>query len=247
MLTSARVHEHAAEFDVMHVHFGFDALSPQSLTEVVLALRQHSKPLVLTVHDLRNPHHAASETHEAQLGVLITAADALITLTAGAAASIRARWGRRATVLPHPHVVPAKWLELQRPAHDAFVIGIHAKSLRANMDPLPLVDAIVEALPDLPGAVLRVDAHTDVMTPGYQRHDADFAGHLRELAAAGSLDLRVHDYFTDDQLWAYLQGLDVSVLPYVFGTHSVGWRPASTSARVSWPPTAASTASSAPA
>ena len=26
------VHEHAAEFDVMHVHFGFDALSPQSLT-----------------------------------------------------------------------------------------------------------------------------------------------------------------------------------------------------------------------
>ena len=122
-----------------------------------------------------------------------------------------------------------------RPAHDAFVIGIHAKSLRANMDPLPLVDAIVEALPDLPGAVLRVDAHTDVMTPGYQRHDAGFAGHLRELAAAGSLDLRVHDYFSDDELWAYLQGLDVSVLPYVFGTHS-GWLEAcSTSARASWP------------
>lgn len=222
MLTSAWVHEHAADFDVMHVHFGFDALSPESLAEVVLALRQHGKPLVLTVHDLRNPHHTASGTHEAQLRVLVTAADAVITLTAGAAASIRARWGREATVLPHPHVVPAEWLELPRPVHDAFVIGIHAKSLRANMDPLPLVDAIVEALPDLPGAVLRVDAHTDVMTPGYQRHDAGFAGHLEELAAAGSLDLRVHDYFSDDELWGYLQGLDVSVLPYVFGTHS-GW------------------------
>ena len=222
MLTSAWVHEHAGEFDLMHVHFGFDALSPQTLTEVVLALRQEGKPLVLTVHDLRNPHHATPGTHDAQLDVLVTAADALITLTAGAAATIEARWGREARVLPHPHVVPAEWLERPRPAREAFVIGIHAKSLRANMDPLPLVDAIVDALPDLPGAVLRVDAHTDVMTPGYERHDAGFAAHLRELAAAGLLDLRVHDYFSDDELWAYLQDLDVSVLPYVFGTHS-GW------------------------
>jgi hypothetical protein len=32
----------------------------------------------------------------------------------------------------------------------------------------------------------------------------------------------VHDYFSDDELWCYLAGLDVSVLPYRFGTHS-GW------------------------
>ena len=34
--------------------------------------------------------------------------------------------------------------------------------------------------------------------------------------------MRVHEYFDDDQLWDYLQGLSVSVLSYRFGTHS-GW------------------------
>ena len=32
----------------------------------------------------------------------------------------------------------------------------------------------------------------------------------------------MHDYFSDDDLWAYLASLDLSVLPYTFGTHS-GW------------------------
>ena len=32
----------------------------------------------------------------------------------------------------------------------------------------------------------------------------------------------MHDYFSDEDLWAYLASLDLSVLPYTFGTHS-GW------------------------
>ena len=50
-------------------------------------------------------------------------------------------------------------------------------------------------------------------------------GHGRGAAAArgaSAVELREHDYFSDDELWAYLPGLDVSVLPYRFGTHS-GW------------------------
>lgn len=222
MLTRAWVEEHASDFDVMHVHFGFDAISPEDLGDVVDALHRHRKPLVLTVHDLRNPHHDAAELHDAQLAVLIEAADALITLTPGAAATIRTRWGRDATVLPHPQVVPDEWLGRARAPRAEFVVGLHAKSLRANMDPLPLVDALVAALPGMPGARLRVDAHTDVMTEGYPRYEPAFADHLRALADEDALDLRVHDYFTDDELWGYLQGLDVSVLPYQFGTHS-GW------------------------
>jgi len=222
MLTKAWVEEHAADFDVMHVHFGFDALSPEELQDVADALDCHDKPLVLTVHDLRNPHHDTAELHDAQLGVLVRAADALITLTPGAAAAIRARWGRHATVLPHPQVVPDEWLLRPRSPRDEFAVGLHAKSLRANMDPLPLVDALAEALPGMPGARLRVDVHTDVMTAGFPRHDATFATHLRTLADEGVLELQVHDYFPDDDLWSYLHGLDVSVLPYRFGTHS-GW------------------------
>ncbi|SDO77363.1 hypothetical protein SAMN04489867_0548 [Pedococcus dokdonensis] len=222
MLTAAWVDEHAPDFDVLHVHFGFDALSVDDLRDLVAALRRHDKPLVLTVHDLRNPHHDAPDLHDAQLAVLVDAADALITLTPGAAATIRARWGREATVLRHPQVVPDAWVRRPRTTHDEFMIGLHAKSLRANMDPIPLVDAIVDALPGMPGARLRVDAHTDVMTEGYPRHDAAFAQHLRSLEGDGALELQVHDYFSDDELWGYLQDLDVSVLPYQFGTHS-GW------------------------
>ena len=222
MLEPGWVGRHAEEFDLMHVHFGFDAVSPTDLAELVAELRRRRKPLVVTVHDLRNPHHVEPTLHDAQLGVLVEAADAVLTLTRGAAAEIRDRWGREAVVVPHPHVVEPERAARPREAHDGFVVGVHVKSLRAGMDPVPVIDEIVAVLGDLPGARLRVDAHTDVMTPGYDRHAPDVASHLRRLDAAGSVELHVHDYFTDDELWDYLQSLDVSVLPYRFGTHS-GW------------------------
>jgi hypothetical protein len=222
MLDPRWVRSHTDDFDVMHVHFGFDHQSPASLQQLVDTLSDHRKPLVLTVHDLRNPHHGEPELHDAQLGVLVGAAAAVITLTPGAAAEIQRRWGRDAHVLPHPHVVDEPRLSRRRRAHDGFVIGLHVKSLRANTDPLPVIEAIVADLPRMPGASLRVDAHTDVMRSddGQRAHQVGAA--LARLDAAGLIDLHVHDYFTDDELWDYLSSLDVSVLPYRFGTHS-GW------------------------
>ncbi len=222
MLEPGWVEDHADEFDLMHVHFGFDAVSPSTLTEVVAALRRHRRPLVLTVHDLRNPHHPEPGLHDEQLGVLVEGADAVLTLTPGAAGRIRHRWGREALVVPHPHVVDEARLARPRVPHDGFVVGVHVKSLRASMEPLPVIDEAVAALADLPGARLRVDAHTDVMTAGYDRHDAALEARLRRLEGDSLIELHVHDYFTDDELWDYLQSLDVSVLPYRFGTHS-GW------------------------
>ncbi|AXH97414.1 glycosyltransferase [Ornithinimicrobium avium] len=222
MLEAGWVAEHSTEFDLMHIHFGFDAVSPADLTELVAALRAAGKPLVLTVHDLRNPHHREPGLHDEQLSVLVAGADALITLTEGAAAQIRRRWGREARVLPHPHVVEEPTLRRPRPTRTGFVVGVHAKSLRASMDPAFDIESIVGVLPSLPGASLRVNVHNDVMTPGNRQHDAVLAGRLHGLAGEGLIDLHVHDYFSDAQLWDYLQGLDLSVLPYRFGTHS-GW------------------------
>jgi hypothetical protein len=45
---------------------------------------------------------------------------------------------------------------------------------------------------------------------------------LRAAADDDLVDLRVHDFMSDDDLFDYLASLDVSVLPYRFGTHS-GW------------------------
>ncbi|HMM94965.1 MAG TPA: glycosyltransferase [Phycicoccus sp.] len=222
VLDPAWVTAHADEFDLVHVHFGYDAESPADLAAWTETLRRLGKPLVVTVHDLRNPHHEDPALHDAQLGVLLAAADAVITLTPGAAREVLRRHGRTARVLPHPHVADLERVARPRRPHEGFVVGVHCKSLRAGMDPLPVVEALARVVPGLPGGRLRVDAHTDVMTPGSPRHDAALAGRLRALAAEGRLDLEVHDYFTHDELLDYLEGLDVSVLPYRFGTHS-GW------------------------
>ncbi|MDO9398828.1 MAG: hypothetical protein Q7T71_19965, partial [Herbiconiux sp.] len=142
MLEADWVHEHADEFDLMHLQFGFDARTPEQLADLLQALADERKPLVYTVHDLRNPHHASPEEHDAQLDVLIPGADRLVTLTPGAAAQIQRRWGRSALVLPHPHVVDLETMRrLRRERHvraegraaqasdRRFVVGLHVKSL----------------------------------------------------------------------------------------------------------------------
>lgn len=222
MLEASWVDQHHDEFDVFHVHFGFDALTTQDMAAVLARLRHHRKPLVYTVHDLRNPHHSESEVHEALLDLIVPAADQLITLTPGAADEIRRRWGRDSHVLPHPHVVPEQWLLASRRGHDGFVVGVHLKSLRANMDPMPIVDVLADAIRDWPDAVLQIDVHDEIFDPDDYWYAPGASKYVRDLMDAPQVDVRVHPYFSDDELWTYLSSVDVSVLPYRFGTHS-GW------------------------
>ncbi|MEJ8281678.1 glycosyltransferase family 1 protein [Pseudonocardia spirodelae] len=209
-LDAGYVRAHAGTFDVLHVHFGFDDRGPAQLRALVAALRGADRPLVLTVHDLRNPHHTDPAPHTASLDVLVPAAAAVVTLTPGAAGRIRERWGRDALVLAHPAVVGPGWAHAPRPRHDGFVVGLHAKSHRTNADPVGVARALAATAPA--GVTVRVDAHDD--------------GRGRAVATAlrdePRLDLRVHPPFDDDAFHTYLQELDVSVLPYRWGTHS-GW------------------------
>ena len=222
MLDPAWVAEH--EFDVFHVHFGFDACDPERLREVVRVLQERGKPLVYTLHDLRNPHHTDTALHDAQLDVLVPAADAVVTLTDGAAGEIRRRWGREAVVLPHPHVVDLPTMErlAHREPRDMFRVGLHVKSLRASMDPLRILPTLADAVRGLPGGVLQVNGHDELLEPSGRCYRPDVAEALHAMAERGDIDLRVHPFFSDAQLWEYLRSLDVSVLPYRFGTHS-GW------------------------
>lgn len=229
MLDAEWVRASTDAFDVYHVHFGFDARSPEQLEELVDALREAGKPLVFTVHDLRNPHHEDPSLHRAQLDVLIPAADTLLTLTPGAAEQIRAEWGRTASVLPHPHVIDEATMRAAakpggRHRHEdgRFVVGLHLKSKRANMAPRPVLEALIPVVAEIPGGVLQVNGHPDLFEPSSPNCDPEFAAWLRERDAAGDLNLVIHDYFTDDELWSYFRSLDVSVLAYTFGTHS-GW------------------------
>jgi hypothetical protein len=222
MLSPAWVRDHRDDFDVMHVQFGFDAQPVQALAALVAELRRWDKGLVYTAHDLRNPHHLDRRAHDEHLDVLVPAADEVITLTPGAAAEITQRWGRQPVVLPHPHVIEFERFGPRPRGGDEWTVGVHAKSVRASMAPLPVVAGLADVVRELPGARLQVNIHRDVADDDGARHDPVLMRWLRAAQADGDLDLVVHDFFSDEELWQYLESLDLSVLPYSFGTHS-GW------------------------
>lgn len=141
---------HRAELDLVHLHFGFEHRTAVELTEWVATLRAHGLPLVLTVHDLTNPHLADQATHAAALDVLVPAAAAVITLTRGAADEISSRWGRAVHVLPHPHVVDLERLARPRPVSTGFVVGLHDKP-RAGNDPEAVRGHLERIVATLPG------------------------------------------------------------------------------------------------
>jgi hypothetical protein len=202
---------HRGEFDVVHLHFGFEQLSPDELRAWIAALAEHRVPLVFTLHGLRNPNHDRPEAHDALLDLLLPAATTVITLTGSAAATIQRRWNRTASVVAHPPVADLDDLPTRRPTHRR--VGIHLKDLRRNIvEPTRLVTAAARGAVDA-GGRLQVDVHPEVLDR------PELAG-IRTLAAAGTIDLHPHPRFSDRELIHYLAGLDVSVLPYRFGTHS---------------------------
>ncbi|MGE2729603.1 glycosyltransferase family 1 protein [Mycolicibacterium vaccae] len=222
MLEPGWVSDNHHRFDVFHIHFGFDAVGADVLTAVTQELKSADKPLVYTVHDLRNPHHPDPQDHSLQQDVLVAAADALITLTPGAAHEVRRRWDKPAHVLPHPHVLDRDRIDAPRPPATSFVVGVHCKSLRANMDPLPVLGVLADVIAELPGAVLQINIHDEVFAADNHWYAPDVGAAITVFGRHPHVDVRVHPYFSDDELWSYLAELSVSVLPYRFGTHS-GW------------------------
>lgn len=203
------------EIDVLHVHFGFESVARDDLIAVADVVAAHAVPLVVTVHDLANPHLDDQSDHLAKLAVLVHRADAVITLTDGAARHIRDRWGVTAAVLPHPHVVPIEQVGRPRSQRARPVVAVHAKFLRANIDPWHVMDALVAAQ----HVSLRLDLDENALTSS--RADAQLTARLSAYRERG-VDVRIHPPFTDDELVDYLLEIDILVLPYRFGTHS-GW------------------------
>jgi hypothetical protein len=218
--------DHAAEFDALHLHFGFEGRTVDQLDDLVRALRTTGRTLVLTVHDLQNPHLRTQEAYLALLDVLVPAADVLVTLTPGAAAEVQSRWGRRPTVVPHPHVAPLEEVGVPHPTRSPHVVGVHLKSLRANLRAVPVLRALATAAQAVTASgtptTVRVDVHSEALDPGFPRYDGELAQWLLVAQDEGNVELHVRDRFDDAELADYLRALDVSVLAYSHGTHS-GW------------------------
>ena len=208
VLEPAWLRSRADSFDLVHVHFGFEHLSATQLRAVTATLAALERPLVLTVHDVANPHLRDQAAQFAALDVLVPSAAEVITLTPGSAAEIARRWGRRAHVLPHPHVAPLDRVAAARPARVGFLVGLHAShrpnsaaaDVRAEPDQRLTDDELWEHLAGLDVLVLpyRFGTHSGFVEACHDLGTTIVAtrvGHLAEqqplfsfeLAVAGSL------------------------------------------------------------
>jgi glycosyltransferase involved in cell wall biosynthesis len=215
--------EHAADVDVLHVHFGTESYDLEYLRRVVETARALGVPVVHTVHDLVNPQLTDQAPHLAHLGLLVAEADELLTLTDGAADEVERVFGRRPVVVPHPHLLPLDAPAPVGTAHDDVVVGVSLRDLRPNVDGPGAVATLLTAARLLADAGTPVSVRVDV---NERVRDAAALAEVEALVADAPADLdvslTVHPRLDDDELASALADLDVVVLPYSHGTHS-GW------------------------
>jgi hypothetical protein len=198
--------ENAARVDVLHVHAGLASLPEESLACWAEMLRRFGIPLVLTVHQLRDPHQLRSGLHEAALEVLLATAEVVLTLTPGAADEIADRYGRTAIVVAHPSVVaPDPELGAER-----GLVGLRLGAASpAVPDPAGLVRAALSGAVSGGGRLRVLVSVAD---------EPALAPEVRDLADRGDIELVVHP---QAEWTARVQELHVVVLPERYGTHSV--------------------------
>ncbi|AGL16569.1 glycosyltransferase [Actinoplanes sp. N902-109] len=220
MCDAAWVTAHADRFDLMHLHFGTESYPTGHLRSLVRALRATGRPLVHTVHDLENPQLTDQAPHREHLDVLVEAADALITLTPGAAAAIERRWGRTADVIAHPHVLPLDGPAPAGTPSSAYVLGVHLRDLRPGTDAVPAVATLLDAVDCLRAQGTAATARVHINEQVRDRAAADRVTAL--VAGHPAAELRRTARLSDEALARSIADLDVAVLPYRTGTHS-GW------------------------
>jgi len=219
---------HIAELDVVHVLGlppGRGERAVCATGAAVEAVRRAGIPLVVTAYHLSDPTGPDDDTFADRLAHLLGAADAVLTLTESAADELAERWQIEATVLPHPHAVDFVRMRMPRPAGRpgprTLVVGAHLASLRLPVDPVDFVDALTRAVAQTPDAVLRVHLNPAVTDPGARAYAPRTVSRIEALVTAVAGTLVFRRPLGEGQLWDQLTALDVSVLPPVFGSHSV--------------------------
>ena len=177
---------------------------------------------MVTGYHLTDPSGSADACYAAQLDALVPRADAVVTLTASAADEMRHALGRR----PDRAAAPARGR--LRPHAPAAAHPAHRAPRRLAPgdagdagDPVRLVDGLARAVRAMDNVRLSVHVHETVLDAGSSTYDLATVREIDRLVRAAGGALRVHRPFSESQLWDHLFGLDVSVVPGLFGSHSV--------------------------
>lgn len=213
---------HLDTIDIVHVQGLRPGQSPREVAQAAAVVRCSGTPLVVTGYHLTDPMGGDPRAYAAQLDALVPAADAVVTLTEPAAAEIRERWDVEALVLPHPHVVDfVRMRQERRPRQGPLRVGTHLAALQLPIDPVHLVEALTVAVAEMDDVLLEVHVHETVLDPGSSSYDGVRFREVERLLRAAGGALRVHRPLSDSQLWDHLLSIDVSVVPGLFGSHSV--------------------------
>lgn len=193
--------------DVVHVHFGFEHLEPDELQRFLDLLTARRVPLVVTVHDIDNPHLADQRPYHELLRMLLQHAARILTLTGAARDRLEQQFGipkSDVEVYPHPAIVekPASVRPAQERGAATFL-----KSLRANVC-------------DDPEFYRAVSRHTP-LTVFVHEDQADHAL-TTALRSQENIKLVLHPPMDNATLHAAIAGCHAILLPYTRGTHS-GW------------------------
>ncbi|WP_246389019.1 glycosyltransferase [Corynebacterium incognita] len=190
--------------DVVHLHFGFEHLSASEMRAFLDNLRARRVPLVVTVHDIDNPHLDDQRPYHELLSLALADAARILTLTTAARERLVSEFGlqrRDIEVAPHPSITT--------PREEPFIheAAVFLKSLRANVMAEPgFYAAIAEHVS------LTVFVHAD-------SREHHLVGALRE---SPGVEVVVHEPMDDDTLHRTVASCRAVVLPYHRGTHS-GW------------------------
>jgi hypothetical protein len=203
-LDPAYLAEAGESIDVLHLHTGYGHLSPAALVSWTEQVRRLGIPMVLTVHQLRDPAQPSRRRHDRHLAAVLSTAEVVLTLTPGAADEIADRFGRTAIVVAHPSIAaPLPGLGAVR--------GLVGVAVGRPSAAVPDPEAVVRAA--LSGAVsgggrLRVFVEPDLTPADLPFLDADDALEVVRTPLAGPG-------------WAArVQQLHALVLPQRCGTHS---------------------------
>ena len=203
--------------DVVHVHFGYDHLSAGRAGRLAGRRRgAGDRRSCVTVHDLRNPHHADPARHDAHLRRCWPPPTPCSPSPTRAADECERRYGRRPEVVPHPPLVagapprPRRDRAARGPAPAEEPAAQRRRPGRARRAPRPDAGAAS-------GGRLRV-----LVDP--RAWDAPRCSRCTRWPASArtrsSVDVR--PYLPHDRLSSCWPRAHACVLPYRFGTHS-GW------------------------
>ena len=197
--------EHRDDVDVVHLHAGYGHLDAAALKAWAEELQRSGVPLVVTVHQLRDPAQPTPGRHDAHLAAVLSTAEVVLTLTPGAADEIAERYGRTAIVVAHPSItVAGPGLGAER-----GLVGVRVGPPSCAVpDPLGLVRAALSGAVS-GGGRLRVLVEESVA--------ARLDPAVVDLGSSGALELV---RYRAEEWVATLQQLHVIVLPERYGTHS---------------------------